>query len=318
MTMKTTWFQMFMFAILILAGKPAQAQDDCPYPYSETVDCATVPDDDLCTFQKQNKLTQSGRCDRATALALVGDNGRRYTAFQGSFPTAMEAQTFAICSATGPRRSDNKCGWFRIVAGDEAAPANTGSAEDPITIIARNLTGNAQATEAAVKKARLIEKSEVDYECRVNNVLGIPCLKLLVFGASAGATNNGWFTGGTLALHIPMGWYKSGLEIGVQGGYSGSQLNPGKVTLVASVGPVVQGVIMPWRRLGFVLGGQWDHRVPDNEIATPDFVGVRFGVRVYPAKWLALEVLGLSGGSRDDDANWSGAGGGQAGVLIHL
>ncbi len=314
--MKPYLFETLMVVALCLCGSTAQAQaptDDCPYLWSEVVDCSTAEGDPVCDFQKQNGLNQAGRCDRATALKLA----QMFPQTQGAWTSVTDAQAWAICSATGPRRKDNKCGWFRIV--DEGGEATAGSGENPIVLVRKQQDANREATAAAKRKAVEIEDVELGYQCEVHDLLGLPCLQLLVFGPAAGGTNVGGMAGGTFAFHIPVGPYKSGVELGVQGGYGGAELDPGQVTLVGVVSPLVQGVIMPWRSFGFVMGVQSDFRLTSEATDPTTVLLGRFGVRLYPGQQrFALELVGLGGMGIEDGDVTGAAAGGAAAALFHF
>ncbi len=313
--MKTYLITTLMVVALLLCGSTAQAQtptDDCPYPYAEVLNCAANADDPICDFQKQNGIAQSGHCDRPTAVKLA----EKFPATQGAWTTTVDAQAWAICSASGPRRKDGKCGWFRITSDGESTSA---SGEDPIVFVRKQQDANREATAEAKRKAVETEEAELGYQCKVNDLLGLPCLQLLVFGPAAGITNVGGYAGGTLAFHIPAGPYKSGVEIGVSGGYGGAELDPGRVALVGVVSPMVQGVVMPWRGFGFVMGVQSDFRLP-KDVTDPTTVLLgRFGIRLYPGQQrFALELVGLGGMALEDSDVTSAAAGGAAGALFHF
>ncbi|OGL81713.1 hypothetical protein A3B21_04675 [Candidatus Uhrbacteria bacterium RIFCSPLOWO2_01_FULL_47_24] len=287
------------------------------------VNCAEIADDPVCVVQTQLGLSKTGQCDRATAGALIGDGFSRYYQFGGVFPTDAEQNAFAICSRTGPVRKDGKCGWYRFEqAGEVTASATAG---DPLTLLVTQKkdlrTGREKAEDAVVKKVQ----AEDNFLARIYDAFGVRLrpYDFGLVGGTAGVTNAGWFTGGTALLHLGIGSNRSGVEIGAVGGYGGYERvteASGRKAVVfhTQVGPVVQGVLMPWKRVGFVVGAEWDHLIPSDDRPATDLVVARNGVRGYFNRWLALEVISLAGMIRDVDANWSGAGGGQLNVLLHF
>lgn len=289
-------------------------------------DCTATPDDPVCVAQNElvaegMTLTVDGCVDEKSCGAIIGGGTfDRYFRFEGVFPTKAQQDLFYFCefdpTVVGP---DGKPGWYRFrKPAPGAAPA--GPSGDPVALVKAMKDKARTDREKAETLLEEERKKEAELLVKIWEGLGVwmGVVDWVFLGGTVGSVGEGVMGGGTLRLHVPVGPYRSGIEFGAIAGYAGMDPEVRRVHFLGQVGPVVEGVFMPRSWLGFTLGLEWAHLIPDESDESADFVGARMGVQLNPTRWLPVRLTLRAGGLLRHEGDWEPNGGGEVTIGLHF